>query len=69
MECKKERNMVKCNCTYEPCSSKGICCECINSHWVQGQFPACFFPNDVEKTYDRSIERFIKTYKERGKWW
>jgi hypothetical protein len=24
------------------------------------------FPNDVERTYDRSIERFIKTYQKRG---
>ncbi len=24
---------------------------------------------DVEKTYDRSIERFIKTFQERGQWW
>jgi len=22
--------------------------------------PACFFPPDVEKTYDRSIEKFIE---------
>jgi hypothetical protein len=34
-----------------------------------GEFPACVFPEDVEKTYDRSIETFIKTYQKRGKWW
>jgi hypothetical protein len=34
-----------------------------------GQLPACVFPKDVEKTYDRSIETFIKTYQTRGKWW
>jgi hypothetical protein len=28
--------------------------------------PACFFPPDVERTYDRSIERFIEVYRERG---
>jgi len=28
--------------------------------------PACFFPPDVEKTYDRSIEKFIEVWKERG---
>ncbi len=69
MECKKEQNLKRCTCTYESCSKKGVCCECITSHWKIGQFPACFFPSDVEKTYDRSIERFIKTYQKRGKWW
>lgn len=62
MECKKEENLKGCNCTYEPCSRKGICCECIASHLKNKQFPACFFPPDVEKTYDRTIERFVKTY-------
>lgn len=68
-ECKIEENKARCNCTYEPCSRKGICCECISYHWEGGEFPACFFPNDVEKTSDRSIERFIKVYQERGRWW
>jgi len=61
-ECKIEQNKQNCNCTYEPCSRKGICCECLHYHRQQGQLPACFFPDDVEKTYDRSIERFIKTH-------
>jgi len=69
MECKKEKNTQNCNCTYEPCDRKGICCDCIKYHWKIGEFPACFFPGDVEKTYDRSIETFIKTYKKRGRWW
>ena len=63
MECKKEKNITRCNCTYEPCSRKGICCECLHYHLSNKQVPACFFSDDVEKTYDRSIERFIKTYK------
>jgi hypothetical protein len=25
-----------------------------------GELPACFFPDDVERTYDRSVERFKK---------
>jgi len=33
-----------------------------------GELPGCLFPNDVEKTYDRSIERFVKTFQERGRW-
>jgi hypothetical protein len=34
-----------------------------------GELPACFFPDDVERTYDRSVEKFIKTYQKRGRWW
>ena len=68
-ECEVEQNKVRCNCTYSPCDKKGICCECIQYHWGAGELPACFFPNDVEKSYDRSIERFIKTYQKRGRWW
>ncbi len=63
MECKQEENRAKCNCTYEPCDKKGICCECIAYHWRNKELPACLFPNDVEKTYDRSIARFIACYK------
>lgn len=62
-ECKVEKNKADCNCTYEPCSRKGICCECIAYHRRLGELPACYFPKDVERTYDRSIERFIETYK------
>ena len=69
MECKKEQNMKRCNCTYEPCGKKGVCCDCLSSHWRNGEFPACLFPDDVEKTFDRSIETFIKTYQKRGRWW
>ena len=62
-ECKVEKNKADCNCTYEPCSRKGICCECIAYHRRLGELPACYFPEDVERTYDRSIEKFIETYK------
>ncbi len=68
-ECSVNKNLEKCNCSYEPCSRKGICCECLQYHWSMGELPACFFPDDVERTYDRSIERFMKTYQERGRWW
>jgi len=59
-ECKNiDANLTKCNCTYEPCSRKGICCECMEYHRRMGELPACYFPDDVEKTYDRSIRRFV----------
>lgn len=61
-ECKLQENKSRCNCTYEPCSRKGICCECIQYHLRMKQLPACFFPKDVERTYDRSIRKFIKVY-------
>jgi len=59
----KKKNLANCNCTYEPCDKKGICCECIRYHFKMNQLPACFFPDSVEKTYDRSIENFIRTRK------
>ena len=63
-ECKVEFNNKRCICTYEPCSRKGICCECISYHKKRGELPGCLFPEDIEKTYDRSIERFVKIYTE-----
>ena len=60
MECKKEENLRDCPCTWSDCSRKGLCCECIKYHWQRGELPACFFSKEAEKTYDRSIENFIK---------
>lgn len=65
MECNVEANLGKCNCTYEPCSRKGKCCECLSYHWRMKELPACLFPDDIEKTYDRSLRRFIQIYKDR----
>jgi hypothetical protein len=64
-ECVKNENLTSCNCSY-PCSRKGICCECIAYHRRMAQLPACYFPDDVEAGYDRSIENFIKHVKQRG---
>ena len=69
MECKKEENKENyCNCTYS-CGKKGICCDCLHYHRKMGQLPACYFPDDIEKTYDRSIEGFIEIYQKIGSWW
>lgn len=62
MECSVELNKDNCNCSYEPCSRKGKCCECLRYHWKMGELPACVFPDHVERTYDRSIEKFIQVY-------
>lgn len=65
-ECNSKKNLQMCNCSWEPCSRKGVCCECISYHWGQRQLPACFFPDDVERTYDRSLQRFISITKDRS---
>ncbi len=63
MECNKERNVSKwCNCTYEPCSRKGVCCECLHYHFSLGELPGCVFPDDAERTWDRSIAHFVRLY-------
>jgi len=64
VECKKEENKTMCNCTY-PCDKKGMCCECITYHRERGELPACYFPDDEEKTYDRTIENFIRIHQNR----
>ncbi|AJC74123.1 MAG: hypothetical protein H5T93_02375 [Pseudothermotoga sp.] len=59
----KEKNLKRCNCSYPGCPRKGICCECLAYHRSSGELPACYFSNDVEKTWDRSIENFVRTRK------
>ncbi|MBN2523818.1 MAG: hypothetical protein JXB24_11135 [Bacteroidales bacterium] len=68
MECKKDTNLSFCNCTFS-CSKKGTCCDCIHYHRSLGELPACYFPNDVESSGDRSIERFVSLVQQRGAWW
>ncbi len=54
----KEKNLEICTCTYEPCSRKGICCECVAFHRKMGEIPGCLFSKEGEATYDRSIKMF-----------
>ncbi|MCJ7744860.1 MAG: DUF6485 family protein [Actinobacteria bacterium] len=62
MECQNlEKNLSFCGCTYDPCSRKGRCCECIRYHVTKRELPACAFPPGAEKTYDRSFEKFIES--------
>jgi len=65
LECKKDRNLSKCNCTYDPCTRKGICCDCIAYHLKLRQLPACCFSDDAERTWDRSFEYFARLVTER----
>ncbi len=62
----KEANKKKCPCKYEPCERKGICCECIAYHLEMQELPACVFPPEIERTYDRSFTRFVEVAKGRG---
>jgi hypothetical protein len=63
IDCKQFKiNIDKCNCTYPGCPRKGNCCECLQYHLKMNELPACCFPDDVEKTWDRSFDRFIKTH-------
>ena len=59
-ECKKESNLRYCTCSYPGCSKKGMCCDCLQYHLSARQLPACCFPDVVERTYDRSFERFAQ---------
>jgi hypothetical protein len=60
MNCKKDQNLKNCNCSYAPCSRKGICCECIRYHLQMRELPACAFPDKAEATFDRSFEHFAQ---------
>jgi hypothetical protein len=64
-ECKINENKSHCNCSYS-CNKKGLCCECLHYHLKRNEFPACFFPNEIEKTYNRSIENYIKNYNKKN---
>lgn len=51
-----------CRCTY-PCDRHGKCSECVAYHRDSGEFPACFFTPEGEKTYDRSWANLQKYYR------
>jgi hypothetical protein len=59
------KNLEVCNCTYEPCSRKGVCCECIAYHRRSGELPACCFDDATERTYDRSTAAFVRSHRAR----
>jgi len=66
IECANLRkNLDRCNCSYSGCSKKGNCCACLQQHLAARELPACCFPDDVEKTYDRSFRKFIEVWSQR----
>ena len=60
MDCQKIKNLGQCTCSYDPCSRKGLCCDCLSYHLNKRQLPGCCFPADAEKTYNRSFELFAQ---------
>ncbi|MFO8033911.1 MAG: DUF6485 family protein [Candidatus Bipolaricaulota bacterium] len=60
----RTENAERCPCTYPGCPRKGRCCECLRYHLASQQLPACCFPPEVERTYDRSFTRFAQLYAE-----
>ena len=63
MQCNEEKNMKMCSCSYPGCPRKGHCCECLRYHLANQELPGCCFPPEVERTYDRSFQRFAQIYK------
>ena len=56
----QKKNVAACTCTYVTCERRGLCCECVVYHRSRGQLPGCFFPPDAERTYDRSVRRYVQ---------
>lgn len=66
MECRIDANKAGCACTYEPCLRKGKCCECVSYHLKSDELPGCVFLPEIEKTYDRSFDRFAECFNARS---
>ena len=47
-------NVEFCPCTWD-CPRHAKCCECVAHHREHESVPACFFSEEGEKTYNRSI--------------
>ena len=72
--CKRNRkhHLAKCNCTQciilegsdniakMTCPLKGKCCDCVEHHRERKELPACYFTEEQEKTYDRTISNWWK---------
>jgi len=60
MACKRDHNLTRCNCSWPSCPRKGTCCDCLAYHLESRELPACAFPAQAERTYDRSFEHFAR---------
>ncbi len=60
MNCPSQKeNLKNCSCTYQSCSRRGKCCQCISYHREKGGLPGCLFSEEAEKSYDRSLKNFL----------
>ncbi|MFH1467400.1 MAG: DUF6485 family protein [Pseudomonadota bacterium] len=64
MECKQKTNAKRCTCTYPGCSRHGVCCDCLAYHKSMRELPGCFFPPEIERTWERSYEAFARLVQE-----
>lgn len=62
MDCTKKKNADQCSCTYLTCDKRGACCQCVAFHRSRGEMVGCYFKPEVEKTWDRSMERFLSQF-------
>lgn len=60
--CKIDENLKNCPCTYPGCGRKGKCCDCLQYHLDRRELPACCFPPEAERSFDRSFSKFIEVY-------
>ena len=58
----ENNSTMKCPCTYS-CGKRGKCCECVAYHRRSGEFPACFFSEKAERSYDRSFAALVRDRK------
>jgi hypothetical protein len=52
-----------CPCTYPGCPRHGICRDCIAYHRKMGEFTACVFSKEAERTWDRSFRKLAEDRK------
>jgi len=64
MDCAhKEKKNQHCTCTYISCERHGMCCKCITYHRSKNQMVGCYFTPEAEKSWDRSMGRFLAQFK------
>lgn len=60
MECLSTRDVSHCTCSCLACDKRGNCCQCVIYHRGKGEIPGCFFSPAGERSYDRSLDRFLR---------
>ncbi|GAB6082126.1 DUF6485 family protein [Desulfuromonas carbonis] len=60
MECTAKSSPTHCSCSYPGCDKHGNCCQCVLFHRQRNEIPGCFFSAAGERSYDRSLNHFLK---------